>query len=200
MAAKSGRTNGQTVGCVSAPAKRIARINTTINSTQFKFSLRRIQMRFPIYRFSATCIATIGLGLSSISPGIAATRRFSQQIQGSGSFEVMIQQAEAIAEETANQAFRDSDTTEIVVNIAAEQAGQIAPILFLNVTRENWQRQQNIQVWAKYPGGVKRLLGFERPVPLQPGATMTFGRSETNVTASNPIRDRMTEREANFYK
>jgi hypothetical protein len=149
-------------------------------------------MRCSIHHFSMTFIATIALGLSSISPGLAVTRRFSQQIQGGGAFETMLQRAEAIAENTANQAFSDADTTEIVVNITAEQAGQIAPILFLNVTRENWQRQQNIQVWAKYPGGVKRLLGFERPVRLQPMGTI--------VTMSNPIRDRMTEREANFFK
>ena len=149
-------------------------------------------MRSQIHFLSASLIATIVLGLSQISPGLAATRRFSQQIQSDSSFERMIQQAETIAQETANQAFSDPDTTEIVVNIAAEQAGQIAPILFLNVTRENWQRQQSIQLWAKYPGGVKRLLGFERPLPLQPGATI--------VTAANPIRDGMTEREANFFK
>jgi hypothetical protein len=104
----------------------------------------------------------------------------------------MIQQAETIAQETANQAFADRTTTAIVVNIAGEQAGQIAPILLLNITRENWLRQPMIQVWASYPGGVKRLLGFDRPNWSQPVATV--------VTASNPIRDGMTEREANFYK
>jgi hypothetical protein len=149
-------------------------------------------MRSQIYFLSASLIATAILGLSSISPTLAATRRFSQQIKGDSSFERMIQQAEAIAQETANQAFNDPNTTEVVVNIAAEQEGQIAPILFLNVSREDWQRQQSIQVWAKYPGGVKRLLGFERPSPLKPVGAV--------VTASNPIRDGMTEREANFYK
>jgi hypothetical protein len=148
-------------------------------------------MRFPIHRFSATLIATIALGLSSISPGVAVTRRFSQQIPGGGSFESMVQQAEAIAETTANQAFADSNTTEIMVNIAGEQAGQIAPVLLLNVTSVQWQRQPSIQIWASYPGGVKRLLGFDRPI-LSPTTPI--------VTASNPIRDRMTEREANFFK
>ncbi len=149
-------------------------------------------MRSQIHILSASLLATVVLGLSSVSPTLAATRRFSQQIQGDSSFERMIQQAETIAEETANQAFGDPNTTEVVVNIVAEQAGQIAPILFLNVSRENWQRQQSIQVWAKYPGGVKRLLGFERPSPLPPVGAI--------VTASNPIRDGMTEREANFFK
>jgi hypothetical protein len=104
----------------------------------------------------------------------------------------MMQQAEAIAQETANQAFSDPNTTDVVVSIAGEQAGQVAPILLLNVTRANWLRQQSIALWATYPDGAKRLLGFERPSPLQPVATI--------VTPSNPIRDRMTEREANFYK
>jgi hypothetical protein len=148
-------------------------------------------MRSQIYFISASVIATVILGLSSMFPVLAATRRFSQQINHDSSFEQMIQQAETIAQETANQAFSDPSTTDIVVNIAGEQEGQIAPILFLNVTRENWQRQPSIQLWARYPGGVKRLLGFERPSPRQ---LPTIGM------ASNPIRDGMTEREANFYQ
>jgi hypothetical protein len=129
----------------------------------------------------------------SLAPAQAATQRFSQQLTGADSFESLIGKAEALAQETASQAFRDPNTTEIVVNISGEQAGQIAPILFLNVTRENWQRQPSIQLWAKYPGGVKRLLGFDRPAGWgQPTAIV--------ATASNPIRDAMTEREANFYK
>jgi hypothetical protein len=149
-------------------------------------------MRSQIPIFSTSLITAFVLGLGSMSPAQAATRRFSQQVNGGTSFEQMIQQAEAITQETANQAFSDPNTTDIVVNIAGEQQGQVAPILLLNVTRANWQRQQSISVWATYPGGAKRLLGFERPTPLQPTGTI--------VTAPNPIRDRMTEREANFYK
>jgi hypothetical protein len=149
-------------------------------------------MRSQIHILSASLLATVILGLSNIAPALAATRRFSHQIKGDSSFEQMIQQAETIAQETANQAFSDPNTTEIVVNIAAEQEGQIAPILLLNLARADWQRQQNIQLWAKYPGGVKRLLGFERPSPLLPVGVV--------VTASNPIRDAMVDREANFYK
>lgn len=135
---------------------------------------------------------TLILGCS-LAPAQAATRRFNQQLTGSDSFESLIGKAEVLAQETANQAFRDADTTEIVINISGEQAGQIAPILFLSITRETWQRQPNIQLWAKYPGGVKRLLGFDRPASWgQPTAILT--------TASNPIRDGMTEREANFYR
>jgi hypothetical protein len=149
-------------------------------------------MRSQIRLFSMSLVTACVLGLSTVSPAQAVTRRFSQQISGGSSFEQMMQQAEAIAEATANQAFSDPSTTDIVVNIAGEQEGQVVPMLLLNLTRANWQQQQDISVWAKYPGGVKRLLGFERPSPLSPVGAV--------VTASNPIRDRMTEREANFYK
>jgi hypothetical protein len=144
------------------------------------------------YQLGWSLTIALIVGSSGILPAQAATRRFSHQLTGGASFESMVRQAEAIAQETAYQAFGDPATTEVVVNIAGEQAGQIAPILFLNVTRENWQRQQSIQQWAKYPGGAKRLLGFERPNLIPQTATI--------ATASNPIRDGMTEREANFYK
>jgi hypothetical protein len=130
--------------------------------------------------------------LSTITPAQAATKRFTQHINSSGSFETLIQQAEAIAQNTASQAFSDPNTTEITLNITGEQSGQIAPILLLNVSRAEWQRQQNIQLWAKYPGGAKQLLGFNRS---NAGPTAT-----PFATASNPIRDGLTEREANFFK
>jgi hypothetical protein len=142
-----------------------------------------------IFRFSLTVALIFELG--NITSAQAASRRFSHQINGESSFEAMVQTAESIAQATANQAFADPNTTEIMVNIAGEQEGQIAPVLLLNVTSEQWQRQPSIQVWASYPGGVKRLLGFDRPI-LSPTTTI--------VTASNPIRDRLTDREANFFK
>jgi hypothetical protein len=130
--------------------------------------------------------------LITIAPTQAATKRFTQHIDGSGSFETLIQQAEAIAQTTATQAFSDPNTTEITLNITGEQSGQIAPILLLNVSRAEWQRQQNVQRWAKYPGGAKQLLGFNRS---------NAGRTATPiVTASHPIRDGLNEREANFFK
>jgi hypothetical protein len=130
--------------------------------------------------------------LCTIAPAQAATARFSHHIDSGSSFEALIQQAETIAQTTATQAFSDPNTTEITINITGEQSGQIAPILLLNVSRAEWQRQQNVQQWAKYPGGAKQLLGFNRS---------NSGRTATPiVTASNPIRDGLTEREANFFK
>jgi hypothetical protein len=137
-------------------------------------------------------ILGVALLLSTIAPAQAAPKRFAQHIDGSGTFETLIQQAEAIAQTTASQAFSEPDTTEITIHITAEQSGQIAPILLLNVSRAEWQRQQNVQVWAKYPGGAKQLLGFNRSNLGRP--TMPI------VTASNPIRDGLNEREANFYR
>jgi hypothetical protein len=130
--------------------------------------------------------------LSTIAPAQAATKRFAQHIDSSGTFETLIQQAEAIAQTTANRAFSDPNTTEITLNITGEQSGQIAPILLLNVSRLEWQRQNNVQSWAKYPGGAKQLLGFNR--------SNSSPLTTPIVTASNPIRDGLNERETNFFK
>jgi hypothetical protein len=130
--------------------------------------------------------------LSTIAPAQAATKRFTQHIDSSSTFETLIQQAEAIAQSTAIQAFSDPDTIEITINITGEQSGQIAPILLLNVSRAEWQRQNHVQSWAKYPGGAKQLLRFNR--------SNSGSMATPIVTASNPIRDGLTEREANFFK
>jgi TFIIF-interacting CTD phosphatase-like protein len=141
-------------------------------------------------RFTCLMMSLFALSLNGVAPAQATTDRFNYQINPTpeSTSESVIQQANRIAQDTADRAFLNPETTAIVINISGEQAGQISPLLILNVTREHWQRQQNVQVWANYPGGVNRLLSFGR------------SNSRPSRVVVNSIRDQLTEREANFYQ
>jgi hypothetical protein len=136
--------------------------------------------------------------LATIAPRVEAKTRlvayqFDVISDGLMTFESLQQKAESIAQDSANQSFSDPQISEVKINISGEQQGQIVPVLFLSVTRENWTRQPSVTVWAKQPGGAKTLLGFDRSIPkpyLQPNII---------ATSSTPIRDSLTEREPNFY-
>ncbi len=136
--------------------------------------------------------------LTTIAPPVEAkTRLLTYQLNISSNrlttFESLLEKAESIAQDSANQSFIDPQISEVKINISGEQEGQIVPILFLSVTRENWMRQPSVTVWAKQPGGAKTLLGFDRSISkrsLQPNIIST---------PSTSIRDKLTEREPNFY-
>ncbi len=132
--------------------------------------------------------------LGTIAPRVEAkTRLVTYQIDvvsnGLVTFQGLQQKAESIAQDSANQSFSDPQISEVKINISGEQQGQIIPVLFLSVTRENWTRQPSVTVWAKQPGGAKTLLGFDRPTQkpyLQPNTTS--------------VGDQFTDREPNFYR
>jgi hypothetical protein len=149
-------------------------------------------------KFTLFMLGLFALSLSGIAPAQATIDRFNYQISTTpeSTAESVIQQANRMAQDTADRAFLNPETTAIVINIAGEQAGQISPLLILNVTREHWQRQQNVQAWANYPGGVNRLLSFGRS---------NLGSSNVAVMAApNSVRNQSpnqsSEREPNFYR
>lgn len=137
--------------------------------------------------------------LGTIAPRVEAkTRLVAYQLDvisnGLVTFESLQQRAESIAQDSANQSFSDPQISEVKINISGEQQGQIIPVLFLSVTRENWMRQPNVTVWAKQPGGAKTLLGFDRSIQkpyLQPNTT---------ATPPTSVGDQFTDREPNFYR
>ena len=50
--------------------------------------------------------------------------------------------------------------TEVSVTISGQNGGAIAPILLLEVSRANWKRRPDTQLWATYFPNTKFLLGF----------------------------------------
>jgi hypothetical protein len=132
------------------------------------------------------------------APKMATSKLVNRQIDANvefSAFSVMLKKAEMMAQTTADQLFQQPDTGAVVINVSAEQSGQIIPILVLKVSRSNWQKQPYASVWARSTGGVKQLLGFNRSFPGAANAPVPA----VAATPANPMGDRLTETESNFY-
>lgn len=145
-------------------------------------------------RAIAPVIATV-LGLSSgvwlveaIAPQAvhAQTNRvnLSLQRQPNESFENFISRAEAAARATAQQNFTGSATSDVSVTVIGESAGLIAPLLSLEVSRDNWRSRPDPQQWATYYSDARVLLGFDSLAPAT--AEQPTPTTSTEPTATDP--------------
>lgn len=99
---------------------------------------------------------------------IANVQEIHQVIQvEQQSYEALLQQAETLATQLINQSLAQPGPELIRVQISGDREGQAVPLLFVRVTRSDWQAQSNLRQWAKFSGGYARqLLGF---APSQSG-------------------------------
>ena len=111
-------------------------------------------------------LATVSwLSLAAIAPQTAQayTARIEVSLtrQSDESYENLLRRAEAVARAAAQRGF-DGDilVTEVSVTITGQNGGAIAPILLLEVSRSNWKRRPDPQLWATYFPNTKFLLGF----------------------------------------
>jgi hypothetical protein len=137
---------------------------------RFYFGLRRA-----IAPVIAPIMATV-LGVSSgvllleaiaLQPVYAQASRVSVSLQRqpNESFETFISRAEAAARAAAQQNFTGSATSDVSVTVLGESAGLVAPLLSLEVTRDNWRSRSDPQQWATYYSDARTLLGFESLAP-----------------------------------
>ncbi len=121
----------------------------------------------------------IGLLLSSffapVSPVRAETRQLDYTLtpEANQSFNGLIQQAERLAEQSVKESFANPSTTAIELKVLAEREGLTAPILYVRVTRADWQRQSNLRSSFTYLRGADQLLGFRLPQNSQPPSLAT---------------------------
>ncbi len=128
----------------------------------------------------------IGMLLSSfVAPACAETKQLDYTLTSDAnqSFSGLIGQAELLAEQLAKQGFADPSTTAVEMRILAEREGLTAPIVYVRLTRADWQRQPNIRPAITYLRGADRLLGFKSPQNSQPqafpSATVGFASPES---------------------
>lgn len=111
--------------------------------------------------------------LTAIDPPVAqaAPSRISITLdrQPDESYETMERRAESIARAVAQRSF-DSNilVTDVVVTIVGANRGLEAPILMLQVSRQQWRSRPDPQLWATYFRSARALLQIE---PLAPAAT-----------------------------
>lgn len=125
---------------------------------------------------SLSLIALLGVGSfvctlkEAIAPSIA--RAYTSRVnitldrQPNESFATLVRRAEAVARAAAQRSF-DNDilVTEAAIIITGQNIGLSAPILTLEVNRQNWIGHPDAQRWSKYYPNSKQLLRIDDPVP-----------------------------------
>ncbi len=135
----------------------------------------------------------VGLFLSSFfataSPVRAETRQLDYTLtpKANQSFNGLLQQAERLAEQVVKESFANPSTTAIELKILAEHEGLTAPILYVRLTRADWQKQSDLRSTFTYLRGANQLLGFRLPQNSQPQF------SPTTVSLASP------QSEPNYY-
>ncbi|MBI4783223.1 MAG: hypothetical protein HY785_18155 [Oscillatoriophycideae cyanobacterium NC_groundwater_1537_Pr4_S-0.65um_50_18] len=90
------------------------------------------------------------------------------------SYATVMEQAEAIAANLITQALTsNSNITEVSVKVTGDRNGSLSPLLFVKVSRSDWQNQPNVQIWAQYFSDASVLLGYR-------------SGSQASAIASNP--------------
>lgn len=144
------------------------------------------------------------LGTEIIAPqsAHAYTARLSVSVarQPRESYRSFVRRAETIARAAAQRSFdRDILVSDIAVTIIGQNNGSIAPVLALNVTRQNWRRRPDAQRWATYFPDTQTLLGFspnnrdeetapDGNLPPPPGGTPTGTTPGRVITLPGGVR------------
>ena len=76
-------------------------------------------------------------------------------------YQSLLRRAEAVARAAAQRSFdKDILVTDVSVVVSAQHFGAIAPVLELNVSRNQWRNRPDTQRWAKYFKMARTLLFF----------------------------------------
>ncbi|MBW4645248.1 MAG: hypothetical protein KME23_20015 [Goleter apudmare HA4340-LM2] len=82
-------------------------------------------------------------------------------------YETILRRAEAVARAAAQRSFdQDILVTDVSIIISVQSYGAIAPVLALDVSRQQWRTRPDTQRWAKYFKTARSLLLFEQ-IPTQ---------------------------------
>ena len=89
-------------------------------------------------------------------------------------YETILRRAEATARAAAQRSFdQDILITDTSVIVSVQSYGAIAPVLSLEVSRQQWRTRPDPQRWATYFKTARSLLMFDKNQPTQAAATVT---------------------------
>ncbi len=97
-----------------------------------------------------------------IAQADTARLNLSLDRQPNETYESLVRRAEAVATAATQARFgQDSGVEDVSVTVAAQNQGQIVPVLSLQVSRSQWYGSPYTKPWAKYFANAKALLRFE---------------------------------------
>ncbi|OKH35444.1 hypothetical protein NIES2119_20760 [[Phormidium ambiguum] IAM M-71] len=108
--------------------------------------------------------------------------------QPNESFQTLTRRAETVARAAAQRSF-DNDilVTQAAVIVTGEHIGLSAPILTLEVSRDNWKNYPNAQRWSTYYPNSKALLKIDDPTPTPVAAATGEGRQRPEPTLGTGV-------------
>lgn len=151
----------------------------------------------------ATLVVLLGFGggwvtTEVIAPQIALadTERveISLERQPNETYQTMLSRAEAATLSAVQQSFnQDIMLTDVSVMIIGQNQGAIAPVLSMDVSRDQWLSNPDIQRWVTYFTTARSLLGFEGVATTTAGSSTptpnTLEQSETTSPNTEAISD-----------
>lgn len=124
-----------------------------------------------------SCTAITWIATTAINPAVTWAKpvEFNLPVyrQPQESYEQLMQRAQQKAKTTINNAFKQNPAVnEIKVVVVGENKGAIAPLLTVQVSRQGWINEPQLQRWATYFADSKLLLGLDQPAisPAQAAA------------------------------
>ncbi|MBV9387964.1 MAG: hypothetical protein JOZ78_16195 [Chroococcidiopsidaceae cyanobacterium CP_BM_ER_R8_30] len=140
-----------------------------------------------------TMVGLLGLGgalwltTETFSPQIAwaeaARVNLSLDRMPNETFESLVQRAKAAATTAVQTSFQqNNEITNVAVTVVAQNKGAIAPILSLQVNRQEWHSSSTLQPWTTYYPNAKALLQFDNVATTSPTP------SGSAYTRTNPNR------------
>ncbi|MEB3216777.1 MAG: hypothetical protein VKN72_11180 [Nostocales cyanobacterium 94392] len=128
------------------------------------------------------------LVIDAIAPQIvkAYTSRTDLEIDRlpGDNYQSLLRRAEAVARAAAQRGFdQDILVTDVSVIVSVQNYGAIAPVLELNVSRNQWRNRPDPQRWAKYFKMAQTLLFFA------PSATKANNPNSSDNVENNPVEN-----------
>ena len=120
-----------------------------------------------------------------IAQAEAARVDLSITCQPDETYETLLSRAEGAALTAVKENFdQDSQVTGVSVMVVAQNHGEIAPVLSLEVSRPQWLSRPDIQRWVTYFTSARSLLGFDGQSGTATATTPE--QAETATPASTP--------------
>lgn len=150
------------------------------------------------WRWAWVMAIVLGMGGAIIQPAEAQQPlHLILEAQPSGNFRSLMQQAEMAAQGLVQQAFATPTESTVSVMVLADYNGQVAPLLMVTVSRDQWQQDPALNQWTRYFRDAAVLLGYS---PQQRSQPIAPSQPAPVPLAYSPMPSWLTDIEPNFYQ
>lgn len=176
--------------CFRNQASTASQSRISILSYNLNQSWERVAQKTPM----ATLVVLLGFGGGWVTPEVIAPQialadteriEISLERQPDETYQTLLSRAEVAAVIAVQQSFnQDILLTDISVMIIGQNQGLIAPVLSMDVNRDQWLSNLDVQPWVIYFTAARSLLGFEVVTTTAGSGTATPTSLEQSETAS----------------